>query len=149
MKVSSGAGETSCFKSTAKFAAENPSESPKTLPVPLSGGPGRVLSRWCRAEVGLPRPSVTNAVPGGADGERQRAAGSQARPTERAIFPGSNASVVPHPQGCIGRDKTSEVVPEAVGQAVEAGCQSGWGPLLSVTNGIEAGVCRQGDSGWA
>ena len=33
--------------------------------------------------------------------------------------------------------------------AVGGGCQSGWGRLLSVTNAIEAGAWRQGDSGWA
>ena len=36
-----------------------------------------------------------------------------------------------------------------MGQAVGGGCQSGWGRLLSVTNAIEAGICRQGDSSWA
>jgi hypothetical protein len=41
------------------------------------------------------------------------------------------------------------VAPEAVGQAVGGGCRSGWGQLPSVTNAIEAGTCRQGDSGWA
>ena len=51
--------------------------------------------------------------------------------------------------GCIRRVGTSEAAPEAVRQAVGAGCQSGWGRLLSVTNAIEAGTCRQGDSGWA
>ena len=44
---------------------------------------------------------------------------------------------------------TSEAAREAVGQAVRGGCQSGWGRLLSVTNAIEAGTCRQGDGGWA
>ena len=52
-------------------------------------------------------------------------------------------------QGCIRRDGTSEAAPEAVRQAVGGGCQSGWGRTLSVTNAIEAGTCRQGDSGWA
>ena len=51
--------------------------------------------------------------------------------------------------GCIRREGTSEVVPEAVGQAVGGGCQSGWGRVLSVANDIEPGTCRQGDSGWA
>ena len=36
-----------------------------------------------------------------------------------------------------------------VRQAVGGGCQSGWGRLLSVTNAVEAGTWRQGDSGWA
>ena len=35
------------------------------------------------------------------------------------------------------------------GQAVGGGCRSGWGRLLTVTNAIEAGTRRQGDSGWA
>ena len=52
-------------------------------------------------------------------------------------------------QGCIRREGTSEVASEAVGQAVGGGCQSGWGRLLSVTNAIEAGTCRQRDGGWA
>ena len=30
-------------------------------------------------------------------------------------------------QGCIRREGTSEAAPEAVGQAVGGGCQSGWG----------------------
>ena len=45
--------------------------------------------------------------------------------------------------------RASETAPEAVRQAVGGGCQSGWGRLLSVTNAIEAGTWRQGDSGWA
>ena len=52
-------------------------------------------------------------------------------------------------QGCIRRGGASEEVPGAVRQAVGGGCQSGWGRLLSVTNAIEAGTWRQGDSGWA
>ena len=39
--------------------------------------------------------------------------------------------------------------PGAVRQAVGGGRQSDWGWLLSVTNAIEAGTWRQGDSGWA
>ena len=53
------------------------------------------------------------------------------------------------PQGCIGREGTSEAAPEAVRQAVGGGCQSGWGRLPSVTNANEAGTCHQGYSGWA
>ena len=51
----------------------------------------------------------------------------------------------------LGRKGTSEAAPAAaaVRQAVGGGCQSGWGRLLSVTTAIEAGTCRQGDSGWA
>ena len=52
-------------------------------------------------------------------------------------------------QGCIRREGTSEAAPEAVRQAVGGGYQSGWGRLLSVTNAIDAGTWRQGDSGWA
>ena len=52
-------------------------------------------------------------------------------------------------QGCIRREGTSEPAPEAVGQAVGGGYESGWGRLLSATNAIEAGTWRQGDSGWA
>ena len=39
--------------------------------------------------------------------------------------------------------------PEVVRQAVGGGCRSGWGRLLSVTNAVEAGTWRQGDSRWA
>ena len=51
--------------------------------------------------------------------------------------------------GCIGREGALEAAPEAVRQAVGGGCQSGWGRLLSVTNAVEAGTGRQGESGWA
>ena len=53
------------------------------------------------------------------------------------------------PQGCIRREGTSGVAPEAVRQAVGGGCQSGWMQLLSVTNAIETGTWRPGDRGWA
>ena len=37
-----------------------------------------------------------------------------------------------------------------MGQAVGGGCQSGWGPLLSVTNIVEPATCRQWlGIGWA
>ena len=52
-------------------------------------------------------------------------------------------------QGCVRREGTSEAAPEAIRQAVGEGSRSGWGRLLSVTNAIEAGTWRQGDSGWA
>ena len=51
--------------------------------------------------------------------------------------------------GCIRREGTSEAAPEAGRQADGGCCQSGWGPLLSVTHAIEAGTWRQEDSGWA
>ena len=54
-----------------------------------------------------------------------------------------------NPKGCSRREGASEVAPEAVRQAVGGGCQSGWGRLLSVTDAVEAGTWRQGDSGWA
>ena len=41
------------------------------------------------------------------------------------------------------------MAPAAVRQAVGGGCRSGWGRLLSVTNAIDAGTWRQGDSGCA
>ena len=47
-----------------------------------------------------------------------------------------SASAPPPPPGCIGRERTSEAAPEAVRQAVGGACQSGWGPLLSVTHAI-------------
>ena len=49
-------------------------------------------------------------------------------------------------EGHIRREQTA---PEAVVQAIGEGCQSGWGRLLSVTNAIDAGICRRADSGWA
>ena len=62
------------------------------------------------------------------------------------MLPGTTATKPPTRQGCIRREGTSEVAPDAVGQAVGGGCQSGWGRLLSVNNGIEPGTCRQGDT---
>ena len=55
----------------------------------------------------------------------------------------------PPPKGCIRREGTSEAAAEAVRPAFGGGCRSGWGRLLSVTNAIEVGTCRQGDGGWA
>ena len=52
-------------------------------------------------------------------------------------------------QRCIGRAAALEEAPEAVRQAVGGGYQSGQGRLLSVTNAIEPGTCRSGDSGSA
>ena len=54
-------------------------------------------------------------------------------------------------QGCSRREGTSEAAPDAGRQAVGGGCRSGWGRLLSVTNAVEPGFCREGDSGigWA
>ena len=43
----------------------------------------------------------------------------------------------------------SEAAPAAVGQAAGRGCRSGWGRVVLVTNAVEAGTWRQGDSGWA
>ena len=54
-----------------------------------------------------------------------------------------------HPRDALEGKGTSEAAPAAVRQAVGGGCQSGWGWLLSVTNAVEAGTWRQGDSGWA
>ena len=51
-------------------------------------------------------------------------------------------------QGRTRREGNSEAAPEAVGQVVGGGCQSGWGRVLSVTNAIDAGTWRQADSGW-
>ena len=52
-------------------------------------------------------------------------------------------------QGGIRRERVSVVAPEAGREVVGGGCQSGGGWLLSVTNAIEAGTWREGDSGWA
>ena len=52
-------------------------------------------------------------------------------------------------QGCIRREGASKAAPQAGRLAVGGACQSGSGRLLSVTNAIEAGTWRQGDSGWA
>ena len=62
---------------------------------------------------------------------------------------------IPESEGVCGATDASEGkgpqrrAPEAVRQAVGGGCRSGWGRLLSVTNAVEAGTCRQRDSGWA
>ena len=45
--------------------------------------------------------------------------------------------------GCTARERASEAAPAAVRRAA-GGCKSGWGRLLSVTNAIESGTCRQG-----
>ena len=71
--------------------------------------------------------------------------GSTATPLTRP----SNNFGLERGQGSIRRERTSEVAPEVVRQAVGGGRQSGWRRLLSVTNAIEAGTCRPGDGGWA
>ena len=48
-------------------------------------------------------------------------------------------------QGC----NRTEGAQRRLGRRLEGVCQSGWGRLLSVTNAVEAGTWRQGDSGWA
>ena len=92
-----------------------------------------------------------NEPPSGA-GARQPAPGSAAQQYARDAPSSPVADGVTHTQGCIRREGTSEAAPAAVRQAVGGGCQSGWGRLLSVTNVIEAGTCRQGQwlgIGWA
>ena len=61
------------------------------------------------------------------------------------VSAGPHCAITGPQEGCMRREGTSEAVRQAVG----GGCQSGWGRLLSVTNAIEAGTWRQGDSGWA
>ena len=90
--------------------------------------------RSCRTAPVRPEP------PGDGRGQRPRGRGGGA---------GGPAGPTGVHQGCISREGTSEVAPEAVRQAAGGGCQSGWGRLLSVTKAIEAGTCRQGNSGWA
>ena len=81
-------------------------------------------------------------------GPRRVASSSGAAPSRsRCTFPKHIS--VSSAQGCIRRGGTPEAAPEAVRQAVGGGCRSGWGRLLSVTNAIEPGTCRQGDIGWA
>ena len=60
--------------------------------------------------------SVSESKPRGAPGTRCRGRGGE---------------------GCIRREGISEAAPAAVRQAVGGGCQSGWGPLMSVGNAIE------------
>ena len=73
----------------------------------------------------------------------------QGHPLQRGAMCHSGPSLSGSTQGSIRREGASEAAPAAVGQAIGGGCQSGWGRLLSVTNAIEAGTWRQGDSGWA
>ena len=86
------------------------------------------VSLYAASVVGLSRGKRTGAAGGRGRGEReQRCCG----------------------QGCVRKAGASGAAPEAVRQAVGGGCQSGCGRLLSVTNAMEAGTWRQGDSGWA
>ena len=72
-------------------------------------------------------------------------AGSGGDPSAHVLW----APLQPSTQGRIRREGTSEAAPDVIRQAVGGGCQSSWGRLLLVTNAIEAGTWRQGDSGWA
>ena len=69
---------------------------------------------------GVPRTAASTFGQGPSGGEGGDSAGPRTQ--------------TPPPQGCIRRERTSEAPPEAVGQAVGGGCQSGWERLLSVTN---------------
>ena len=48
----------------------------------------------------------------------------------KEAYYGHGVCTPPPPQGCIRREGTSEAAQEAARQAVERGCQSGWGRLL-------------------
>ena len=65
------------------------------------------------------------------------------------VLQGSPAGPGGHGRDALEGKGPREAAPASVRQAVGGGCQSGWGRLLSVTNAIEAGTWRQGDSGWA
>ena len=86
----------------------------------------------------------------GAGGTGAAALGLAAPAVADLSFSSGSADFLPTGggEGCITREGTAEAVPAAVRQAVGGGCQSGWGRLLSVTNAVEAGTWRQGDSGW-
>ena len=102
---------------------------------------------WVRSQVGGSGPGSGSGPSAGPD---RTGAGARAVWIVSVCCPGGSPGLCVYhtPQGCIRREGTSEVAPEAVRQAVGGGCQSGWGRLLSVTNAIEGGTCRQGDSGW-
>ena len=57
-------------------------------------------------------------------------------------------------RGVRGREALDRTGPQRrphkrLDRRLEEVAKSGWGRLLSVTNAIESGTCRQGDSGWA
>ena len=107
------------------------------LPVNPPPGPRGAARARCPK-----RPAIGKGV-----GGLQR--GSYGTVGERRVRPEAVETSPEAKGGSITREGTPEAAPEPVRQAVGGGCQSGWGRLLSVTNAIEAGTWRQGDSGWA
>ena len=130
-------------------------------------GPHRVKGHGCRSRPRAPRPlgsaspSLLRGGGGGTVTPRLDPRGSALVPLgqplgSRLVWPQVRAGLPRHltslrtrpsGQGRMGRGL--QAAPEAVGPAVGGGCQSGWGRLLSVTNAVEAGTWRPGDSGWA
>ena len=122
---------------------------------PVGGGHG--LRRGLRGPAGGALVAARRRGQGlDGDGEPAGRAGAQCRAPDRnahllqtggqGVGRGGRAPG----RGCVrGGGGGSEEAPEAVRRAVGGGCRSGWGRLLSVPNAIEAGTCRQGDSGWA
>ena len=130
-------------------------------PVGLPRAPrccGWLSGRCCAALGAGSAPPMGTCLQGGARGGRRptKHAGSTATSQAAARAPALGAQ--PHAAGLVDeggggtgmhRKGTDLTGGEAVRQAVGGGCQSGSRRLLSVTNPIEAGTCRQGDSGWA
>ena len=119
---------------------------------PAHAGGGRVRSRAVTLPVlspGVEWNSLRGIVPAGfwycesAGNASLVVGGSQSRMEIKGPPP------APRWWASCRRGGTSETATEAVGQAVGGGCQSVSGRLLSITNAIEVGVCRQGYSGWA
>ena len=163
-----GALETKYTADSLEALADGPCAADQQEPRELaravwgSGPVARTLARVLREEVSPrappaqfgcnARPWKTKKVPAPPPGP----------PFVLCIAPGPLQPLCPPPPPCphrccaqvplrdaLGRAGASEAASQAVRQAVGGGCQSGWGRLLSVTNAIEAGTWRQGDSGWA
>ena len=108
----------------------NRQESPNFCSEKAFANPRREPHRLCAAAAPVPVP-LTLCPPEGSEG------------LARAMPYGAPG---PRPGHHV---PTRSHAPEAVRQAVGGGCRSGWGRLLSVTNATQAGIWRQGDSGWA
>ena len=72
----------------------------------------------------------------------------QTRPWSQHLLPVHDGSSL-SPRDAVEGKGPQRRPQQQLDRRLEEVCQSGWGRLLSVTNAIEAGPCRQGDSGWA
>ena len=137
-------GALGCGGSADHAGHPPPIRAARQWPRPFAWPLGGTVSERA-VERGLAGGCVTTwGINGAHDGSGQ----GPRHPGTAGLYPGGSA-LCWGPEGLFGRGGGGgcirrEGAPEAVRWAVGGGCRSGWGRLLSVTNAIDAGTCRQG-----